>query len=218
MQAVNAFLTAFPAFVSIINPVSSALIFHAVTLDRSGEERRALARQVGFFSFLVLMTALWTGSYVLAFFGVSLAALRVAGGLVVALSAWDLLHTPERREQRKQAQAAPAEGASTIAFYPLTMPLTAGPGTISVAVALGANRPPFGPDLLTFFAGVSAAAALAALSVWGAFAFASVVESRLNPNALRTVTRLFAFLLLCIGVQILIHGVEDVLRPLLARG
>ncbi len=217
MLAANAFLTAYSAFISIVNPVSAAFIFHEVTLDRSDEERRGLARQVGFFSFLVLMTALWAGSFVLAFFGVSLAALRVAGGLVVALSAWDLLNAPERREARKQAQAAPAGSASAIAFYPLTMPLTAGPGTISVAVALGAGRPAFGPDLLSFFAGVSAAAALAALTVWATFAFAAVVESRLNPSAVRTVTRLFAFLLLCIGVQILIRGVEDVLRPLLGR-
>jgi multiple antibiotic resistance protein len=215
MQAANAFLTAFPAFISIINPISAAFIFHARTLDRSDEDRRMLARKVGIFSFVVLMSALWAGSYVLAFFGVSLAALRVAGGLVVALNAWDVLNAPERREARKQAQATSREGASAIAFYPLTMPLTTGPGTISVAVALSASRPPLGPDLLSFFAGMSAAAGLAALTVWGTFAFASLVQNRLNPSVVRTVTRLFAFLLLCIGVQILIHGVEGVLRPLL---
>ncbi|MBV9654915.1 MAG: MarC family protein [Acetobacteraceae bacterium] len=218
MQAANAFLTAFPAFISIINPISASFIFHARTSDRSEEERRMLARKVGVFSFVVLIGALWAGSNVLSFFGVSLAALRVAGGLVVALNAWETLTAPERREARKQEQGASREGASAIAFYPLTMPLTTGPGTISVAVALGATKPPIGPALPPFLAGVSAAAALAAVTVWATFTFAGRVQSRLNPSVVRTITRLFAFLLLCIGTQILIHGVEDVLRPMLKPG
>ena len=137
--ALNAFLLGFPTLLSIVNPMSAAFTFRAVTADRSRRERRVLARKVAFFSFVVMIVALWAGSYILAFFGVTLAALRVAGGVIVALSGWERLNAPERREALKQAQAAPAEGAEDVAFYPLTLPFTTGPGTIAVAVALGAG-------------------------------------------------------------------------------
>ena len=90
----NAFLLGFPALFSIVNPISGAFIFREVTLDRTRTARR-LARQVALYSLVVMTVALWAGSYVLAIFGITLAALRVAGGIVVALSAWNLLNSPE---------------------------------------------------------------------------------------------------------------------------
>src|SRR5215211_766064 len=98
-------LIGFPALFSIVNPISGAFIFRAVTVRRTEQERARLARTVAIYSFLVMTLALWVGSQVLTFFGVTLAALRVAGGLVVALSAWDLLNHPENQEGRKQEQA-----------------------------------------------------------------------------------------------------------------
>ena len=87
-QAINAFLLGFPALFSIVNPISGALIFRGVAASRPDEEHARLAKRVALYSLLVMMVALWAGSYVLAFFGISLAALRVAGGTVIALSAW----------------------------------------------------------------------------------------------------------------------------------
>jgi multiple antibiotic resistance protein len=216
-DAVNAFLLGFPALFSIVNAPSAALIFREVTAQMARDQRRLLARKVAFYSLIVMMAALWAGSYVLAFFGISLAALRVAGGLVLALTAWDLLTAPERREATKKAQAAPAEGAEDVAFFPLTIPFTTGPGTISVAVALGAGHTHLQYHVVWFFVGMSAAALAMALVIWIAFGFADTVVSRLGPSGSQVVTRVFAFLLLCIGVQILITGVEDVLGPLLAK-
>jgi multiple antibiotic resistance protein len=160
------------------------------------------------------VSALWAGSYVLGFFGVTLAALRVAGGLVVAASAWDLLRMPERHDARKQEQAQAAEGGDDIAFFPLTLPITTGPGTIAVAIALSSGRPQ-GTQIGWFLLGTTGAAVAMAIAIWLAFRFADRVVDQLGPTGSRTVTRLFAFLLLCIGVQILITGVVDVLRPLL---
>jgi multiple antibiotic resistance protein len=137
-EAVNAFLLGFPALFSIVNPISGAFIFRAVTAGSLVAERERLSRLVAVYSVSVMMVALWGGSFILAFFGISLAALRVAGGTVVALSAWDLLNRPERREVRKQEQATPAIGSDDVAMFPLTIPITTGPGTISVAVALSA--------------------------------------------------------------------------------
>lgn len=216
-QALASFLLAFPTLFSIVNPLGAALIFSQVTGDRSHAERVRLARLVSVYSAVVMIVSLWAGSYVLNFFGVSLAALRIAGGFVVAERAWALLSAPERTEARKQEQAAPAGAVEDAAFYPLTMPFTTGPGTISVAIALGATRPAAGEGLGAFFIGASVAALAVAVTVWLAYGSADRVVALLGEARARVVTRLSAFLLLCVGVQILINGITDVITPLLGR-
>jgi multiple antibiotic resistance protein len=214
-QAISAFLLGFPALFSIVNPISGALIFRGVTAIRPPAERAAIARKVAIYSFIVMMGALWAGSYVLSFFGITLAALRVAGGAVVAASGWRLLNTPEQQEARKAQHAEGVGSAEDVALFPLTIPFTTGPGTISVAVALGAGHPGLGASLGWFFLGMTGAALAMTATIWTAYRFADRLT--LGPTATRTMTRIAAFLLLCIGVQILIAGVQDVVAPLLAR-
>jgi multiple antibiotic resistance protein len=215
--AVAAFLMAFPALFSIVNPVTGAFIFREATADRTHAQRVLLARRVGLYSLLVMLVALGAGSYVLTVFGISIAALRIAGGLVLALFAWELLNAPDKRDTRKQEQTEGASGgpAEDVAFFPLTLPFTTGPGTIAVSVALGAGHPNSGAGL--FFAGVGAAALLLAVIIAVLYAYADRLTALLGRNGSRTVTRLSAFLLFCIGVQLLINGVVDVLEPLLTR-
>jgi multiple antibiotic resistance protein len=215
-EAISAFLLAFPALFSIVNPISGAFIFRELTLGRAVAERNRLAWKVACWSLLVMMVALWAGSFVMAFFGITLAALRVAGGVVVALNAWDLLSAPENRERRKQEQATLDRSSDEVAFFPLTMPFTTGPGTIAVAIALGAGRSRVPHELSGFFLGMSAAIVALAVVIWVTYRSADRIVRLLGPRGSRVVTRLAAFLLLCIGVQIAITGVEDVLKPLLA--
>ena len=211
MTATAAFLLAFPAFFSIVNPPGAAFIINEVTPGFTAAERARLANRVALYSLLVMLVALWGGAYVLNFFGISLGALRIAGGGVVALSAWNLLNAPERQEARKTEQAGARVGrVEEIAFFPLTMPFTTGPGTISVAITLGAERPPSGHGLLGFFLGVSAAAAAIALCVWVAYRSAGRIGGLVGETGRRTIARLSAFLLLCIGVQIILNGVADI--------
>jgi multiple antibiotic resistance protein len=159
---------------------------------------------------------LWAGTYVMNFFGITLGALRLAGGLVVVASAWGLLFAPEHQEARKQEQADQATNPEDAAFFPLTMPFTTGPGTISVAITLGSNRPRIGHELVPFFLGNSLAAILMGLVIWGVYRSADRLEVLLGRTGTRIFTRLSAFILLCIGAQILLNGADDVLRPLLA--
>ncbi len=212
-----ALLLAFPTLFSIVNPIAGAFIFREATADRTHEERIKLARRVGLYSLLVMLVALWAGSYVLAMFGVTLAALRIAGGIVLALFAWELLGAPEKREGRKQEQAADAGPAvaDDVAFFPLTLPFTTGPGTIAVAVALGAGHPGIGQAWAGFYAGTGLAAAAMAGAIWLTYAYADRLSDFLGRTGSKTVTRLSAFMLFCIGVQMLITGAEDVLGPLL---
>ena len=211
---VQDFLLALSALFSIVNPIGGAFIFSQVTADRTHAQRAMLAGQIGIYSALLIVGALWIGSYILNFFGISLAALRISGGLVVAIKAWDLLSAPEQNEARKRQEADDCVGVSDIAFFPLTMPLTTGPGTISVAVALGANRPPEGAQLFQFFLGTSGAALVMALVIFLCYRWADRIVLLLGRSRSQIVTRLSAFLLLCVGCQIIINGIVD-LSPLL---
>jgi multiple antibiotic resistance protein len=206
----GSFLLAFPALFSIVNPIGSALIFKEVTAGRPPEERKALAGRVSLYAALILLGSMWLGGFVLAFFGISLGALRVAGGLVVAVSAWSLLMEPRSLEHQK-ADQLPASGprSEDIAFFPLTMPLTTGPGTMAVAVALSSQRPAHDEGTWSFFAGASAAALCIAALVWVAYRSADRVLDMLGPEGAQILSRLMAFLLLCIGVQIVSTGVES---------
>ncbi|WP_420384152.1 MarC family NAAT transporter [Novosphingobium sp.] len=208
--AVGAFLLAFPALFSIVNPIGGALIFDSVTGGRSREDKQRLAVRIAVYAMVVLLTSLWLGGYVLNFFGVSLSALRIAGGLVVAVRAWSLLMEPEAHETRKASQAEPAQDADDIAFFPLTMPLTTGPGTIAVAIALSSQRPATGFGTLGFFGGMSVAAVAIAVLIWLCYRWSDAVTSLLGQSGARVMSRLVAFLLLCVGVQIIVTGVIGV--------
>ncbi len=213
MNAVTAFLLAFPALFSIVNPPGAAFIFSEVTAELGGRARRRLSARVGLYSLLVMLVALWGGSYLLNFFGISLPALRIGGGFVVAGRAFEMLNAPERTEARKTEQAgAPTEAMDSLAFFPLTMPFTTGPGTIAVAVALGAERPLGDAGWVNFFLGVSAAAVAVAALVWLLYRVADRITDWMGAAARRTLARLTAFLLLCIGVQILLTGIEQAIR------
>ena len=208
---VGAFLLAFPALFSIVNPVGAALIFNEVTAGRSEAERQGMAGKIAVYSLVVLLMSLWLGGYVLNFFGVSLSALRIAGGLVVAVRAWSLLMQPEANEERKATSAGAAEhSGDDIAFFPLTMPLTTGPGTIAVAIALSSQRPANGSGTFAFFGGMSLAAACIALAIWLCYRWSGSVTSALGRGGARVMSRLVAFLLLCVGVQIIVTGVVGV--------
>lgn len=214
----TSFLLALSGLFSIVNPVGSALMFAQITADRSQAERAELSRRIGFYAALVMLAALWAGAPILNFFGVSLAALRIAGGLFVAAFAWTLLNAPETREARKHAEAEPeaGENLAEVAFFPLTLPFTTGPGTIAVAIALGANRPSEPGDLAGFFIGASLAAVAIAGMIRLAYGSAERLVTLIGPVRARVLGRLSAFLLLCVGTQITVNGVSDVLGPLIA--
>ena len=213
---VGAFLLAFPALFSIVNPVGASLIFDQAMAGRDRSERLRLARLIGLYAFLVLLGSLLLGGYILNFFGVSLGALRVAGGLVVAIRAWGLLMDPQEHEDRKTSQTEPAQSHEDVAFFPLTMPFTTGPGSISVAIALASQRPTEGAKVAPFFIGAGLAAALVAILVWLLYSASGRVMRLLGQGGARVLSRLVAFLLLCIGVQIIASGAENLVARFLA--
>jgi multiple antibiotic resistance protein len=219
-RLLSAWLFGYSALISIINPFAGALVFHGMTQWLTARERARLARAIALNSFVVLVVALFLGARVLGFFGVSLEALRIAGGLAVAVSGWRMLSEDPDAAQRKDGRPPTALDTAPIermAFFPLTLPLTTGPGTIAASIALGAERRAagLGDLVVSGIASILVAASVAA-SVWLAYAYAAALVRRLGPQGTLVATKLAAFLLLCIGAQIMLTGVTDALRAVLA--
>jgi multiple antibiotic resistance protein len=209
----SAFLLAFSSLFSIINPIGGALIFYGFTKDFSSWDRAKVATRVGFYSLLIMFGALWAGTYILSFFGVSIDALRIAGGTVIALSGFKLLTSsdshPDQKSHEREAMPASGDDPMQLAFFPLTLPFTTGPGTIAVAITIGAERPSNGVGLVAFFLGASIAAAANAGIIWVAYRFADRLTGLIGATARQVILRLTAFLLMCIGVQILATAIGD---------
>lgn len=206
-SVLNAFLLVYAGLFPIVNPVGSAPIFLRLTWP-SPQNREALARGVAINSFLLLLGSLFIGSHVLEFFGITLPIVRVAGGCVVAAFAWKLLHANEElADQRSATNNAP--GAPIDAFYPLTMPLTVGPGSISVAVTLGSQRPTLSAgigELALLGGGAVAGLAAIAATIYVCYRFAGSIVAGLGERGTSVVMRLSAFILFCIGIQIIWNG------------
>ena len=135
----NAVLFTLAALLPIVNPFGSAPIFLSLTADLPGSARRKLAVVVGRYAFLLLVAAMLIGSHVLRLFGVSLPIVRVAGGLLVTANGWRLLNDDARPSSDPRPVDAWEREVARRAFYPLTFPLTVGPGSISIAITLGAR-------------------------------------------------------------------------------
>lgn len=215
-QFLEPLLLAVAALLPIVNPLGGAPIFLAKTADLTGAEHDDLARRVAINCFVLLIVSTFIGAYVLDFFGLSIPAVQVAGGAVVCAMGWNLLNEPDRPPTAAQdaARANTPTDLARRAFYPLTMPLTVGPGSMSVAITLGANP---SPDVRTLIATSVAhviGILIVVLTVFLCYRYADRMLRRLGDVGTVIVSRLMAFILLCIGVQILWNGIAGLIATL----
>jgi multiple antibiotic resistance protein len=201
---VDTFLLVYAGLFPIVNPLGNAPIFLGLTRECTGKERNALALRVTSNSFFLLLGALFVGSYVLEFFGITLPIVRIAGGLVVTATGWNLLGTSDYGDGERQGDRplVPADG-----FYPLTMPITVGPGSIAVAITLGSRRSrlPLPQVALLGSAAVAGLFAIAA-TIYVCYRFAEGTVGALGERGTNVLVRLSAFILLCIGIEIIWSG------------
>ena len=205
--AARSFMEAFTAIAPVMNPIGCALLFPQLSVDITHAERIGLAHRIAINAAFALMIAMWAGAALLSVFGIGIGALRIGGGLVVAVQAWHLLG--EARLDAPAPASSSPNAASAAAFVPLTIPLTTGPGTFAAAIALGATRPALGADLLPYFLGLSAAAIAMAVLVALLYGWADRAIAWLGREKSQALVRLSAFLLLCVGIQILVLGLHE---------
>ena len=206
------------ALLPIINPLSVAPILLTMTEGATKELRKGLARQIAVNGFFLLLAGAFIGTYVLAFFGISLPVVKVGGGLLLVANSWKLLSKDDDPDDKAKVAASPEARQSYLhrAFFPLTFPLTVGPGALSVAVTLGVSVPGRGLNRIVLeIVGLTLGFALCALAIYLSFRYAARLVEVLGATGTVVIMRLSAFILLCIGVQIFWGGAQELLAPYL---
>ena len=208
----KSFLFVLAALLPILNPAATAPIFLGLTEGASAATRAGLARRIARNMFWLLLGAMLVGSYVLDFFGISLPIVRVGGGLIVAATAWRLLTATHATvdSRTELAESVTSDMARRQAFYPLTFPVSCGPGSIAAAITVGVSLADtrLSISLARMGGGVLALLAIGLL-VYLAFRYAQQLLKPLGEAGTVIFLRLTAFILLCLGVQIVWDGVYE---------
>ena len=156
------------ALFPIVDPIGGTPIFLSLTQGLSSHGRAALARMIAINSLMLILGSIFIGTHVLAFFGISLPVVQVGGGLVVISTGWALLRqsSDDGADNKGAGKECNETDYSRQAFYPLTLPLTVGPGSISVAIAVGADRPAGSEWRWPLIAGMLLGSVLIAASIY----------------------------------------------------
>lgn len=212
-DAVKVFLITVSALFPIVDPLAGSPIFLAMTQAYPFETRRALAQRVALNSLVLMVASYFVGAHVLNFFGVSLPVVQVGGGLIVASMGWGMLFEKDEAHEASRGDVQCSDALHS-AFYPLTLPLTVGPGSISVAVTLGANSTRRYGFHLGIIVAALIAMAVVALSVLLCYGLADRLARAIGRTGMVVIVRLSSFLLVCIGVQIMWNGISALLSSL----
>lgn len=196
------YIPAFVALFVIIDPIGLAPLFVALTAGQTRRERRAVAIRACLVALALLTLFGLAGEAVLAFLGISMPAFRMAGGILLFLTALDMLF--ERRGQRRKG-TADAEHPSDPSVFPLAIPLIAGPGAITTMILLAGAE---GADAV-HVALIHGVMALVLLCVFVLFLLAGTIERLLGPVGINVVTRILGMLLAALSVQFVIDGLRD---------
>lgn len=216
LRHLGAFAVTFVALFPVVNPVGDAPIFLALTRSYPQSVRRMLSGKIAIYGFMLLAGSFLFGTLILDFFGISLVVIRIAGGLVVAATGWKLLNQDDSSSS-VDSKPGTVEDAMDHAFYPLTLPITVGPGCISIAITLGARfKHEAGPIWERgYLAALLGMLALCVL-VFLCYSRADRLVRVLGKSGTVILTRLSAFILLAIGVQIIWDGLHAGLPQLLS--
>jgi multiple antibiotic resistance protein len=204
----------FSALLPVINPIGSAMLFLGLVPQTDQATTKILARQIAINTVWFLLIVQITGAYILRFFGISLPVVQVAGGLVLATMGWSLLNKQDP-ESSTTPIGTSLESLEEKIFYPLTFPITAGPGCIVISLTLGAHAS--NPSLLysaLAHLGLLLGTVLIGIVVYFSYAYAERIASRLSPAVTQGMLRVISFILLCIGGEIMWNGIQDLLKTL----
>ena len=198
----------FGALLPIANPLSTAPVFVAISRRMSDARRKQQARMAGIYMAVVLLVSLLAGALILEFFGISLPALRIAGGLVIARIGFSMLN-PEADEKLPEKDQKAALDMREIAFTPIAMPMLSGPGSIAVTISMATevDRPPE-------YVAVGAGILIVAFFSWLVLRSSTRIIGFLGSTGVNVLTRLMGLILVCIGIQFITTGVFELITDL----
>ncbi|MCW5890346.1 MAG: NAAT family transporter [bacterium] len=201
----TAFGISFAAMFPMLNPIGHAPMFYALTQDDSAGYRHRQALKSSLYAVLILVIALLAGEYILTFFGITLNDLRIAGGVLVARTAWAMLGNDSRVTAREHEAA---QDKDDISLTPMATPILSGPGAMSLAVGLVS----YGNTPLAYGGYLAGFVALGLLT-WVCLRWSDVVVRSISVNAIGAMNRILGFLILAIGVDLVVRGVRGALLP-----
>ena len=218
--AVSTFVLVFASIFPVVNPPGSALVFLGLTSGATAEVRAILARRIALNSFILLVCSFLLGALILQFYGISIPILRVAGGLIVAVSGWKLLNEGSHKELEAPTGGVDRANLLDQAFYPLTLPLTTGPGSIAVVISIALSEATITNPAhrIIFVLASLLAIAVIAMAILLCFAYSDRIQRLLGQGGTDIAVRLSAFILFCLGLQILWSGGNELLRSVLSAG
>ena len=191
------------ALLPIANPFSTAPVFAAITRGEKVDSRNRQARMAAIYMACILLISLVAGAVILEFFGISLQALRVAGGLIIARIGFQMLNPePERPISRRDQDESAVK--DDIAFTPIAMPLLSGPGSIAVTISMATSARGW-PDNLPVALGI----VIVALITWVILRYSTRIVDVMGRTGVNALTRVMGLILVCIGVQFVVTGVVD---------
>lgn len=193
-------ITAFVTMFVVIDPIGMAPLFVALTQGKSGQVRRRIAARATITAVLILLLFAVFGEALLNFIGISMPAFQVAGGVLLFLTALDMLF--ERRTKRRENQSEEDE-TDDPSIFPLAIPLIAGPGSIASVILLMGQRPGIEGSVM-----VLGATALVMVIVVGFFLASGLIERALGKTGITVVTRLLGMLLAALSVQFVLDGLS----------
>ncbi|MBS0379521.1 MAG: MarC family protein [Proteobacteria bacterium] len=208
-ELLSAFLLTFAGLFPIVNPIEAAPFFYGMTASLSSQERNVMARKVAINGFALLLGSMVLGPYLLEFFGIRLPVVRIAGGFVVTALGWKLLTQEDFSDHTDTADIPGRARRKLGSFYPLTMPLTVGPGSMSVAITIGSRKTPGIPpvsEIASHATGAFLGIIAIGVSIYLAYRFAASMARLLGETGLEVLVRLSAFILMCIGIEIIWNG------------
>lgn len=208
-------LITFLALLPISNPFSSVPLFLSLTKGHTKEWSNRQALMGSIFMAGILLTFLWSGAIIIEFFGISIPAIRVAGGLIIMKVGFGMLN-PKETEELSDEIKEESKTKSDISFTPLAMPSLAGPGSISVVISMAA-----GSDNLPGYIAVSLGILMVVLVAYLSMRGAPLISKVLGVTGLDALTRIMGFILICVAFQFVLDGIggyiesEKFLKPIL---
>ncbi|MEH0875586.1 MarC family NAAT transporter [Pectobacterium cacticida] len=206
----------------LANPLTTVAVFLAMSSNMSQEERDRQIFQASLYIFIIMTVAYYAGQIVMNTFGISIPGLRIAGGLIVAFIGFRMLfpqqhpeHAPEIKSKKEEMDGSFSANEVNIAFVPLAMPSTAGPGTIALIIS-SASQIKSGVDITPWVITVAPVLTFILISVivWLSLKSSGLIMRLIGKSGIETISRLMGFLLVCMGVQFIINGTLEIVNSL----
>lgn len=209
VDIIQAIPFSFAALFPVVNPIGSSVIVMSIANGATPQQINFLAVKIAIYASILLITVLFIGSWLLRLFGITIPVVLIGGGLVLAYIGWQLLNQPANPSHNNINVKPSDPDVNSMAFYPLTMPVTAGPGCIAVAIALGAHsiRSEWDATLLNQV-GNSIGIMLVGLTIFFCYRYTHDITHKLGTAGTQVIMRLAAFLNLCIGLELIVHGIR----------